>query len=118
MISRKRKAVFILAFSFIFAFYIKDRSVNAMSVPKRVTVNVGSVKTVKLKGNKTHFVSWSVSNGKIRIVKMSKKSVKIKGMKKGTAYLVVTTSSKTAKCKVKVKLKKKKTQTLVNTMIY
>lgn len=109
MISRKRKALFILAFSFIFAFYIKDRSVNAMSVPKRVTVNVGSTKTVKLKGNKSLFASWSVSNGKIRIVKMSKNSVKIKGMKKGTAYLVVTTSGKTAKCKVKVKLKKKKT---------
>lgn len=108
MISRKRKAVFILAFSFIFAFSIKDKSANAMSIPKKVTVNVGSTKTVKLKGNKSPFASWSVSNGKIRIVKMSKNSVKIKGMKKGTAYLSVTTSSRTAKCKVNVKLKKQK----------
>lgn len=109
MISRKRKAVFILAFSFIFAFYIKDKSVNAMSMQKKVTVNVGSTKTVKLKGNKSPFASWSVSNGKIRIVKMSKNSVKIKGMKKGTAYLIVNNSGRTAKCKVTVKLKKKKT---------
>ena len=77
MISRKRKAVFILAFSFIFAFSIKDKSANAMSIPKKVTVNVGSTKTVKLNGNKSPFASWSVSNGKIRIVKMSKNSVKM-----------------------------------------
>lgn len=108
MISRKRKAVFILAFSFIFAFSIKDKSANAMSIPKKVTVNVGSTKTVKLKGNKSPFASWSVSNGKIRIVKMSKNSVKIKGMKKGTAYLIVNNSGRTAKCKVTVKLKKEK----------
>ena len=109
MISRKRKAVFILAFSFIFAFYIKDRSVNAMSMQKKVTVNVGSTKTLKLNGNKSPFASWSVSNGKIRIVKMSKNSVKIKGMKKGTAYLIVKNTGRTAKGKVTVKLKKKKT---------
>lgn len=51
------------------------------------TIKVGDSYTVKLLNNKKK-VKWSTSNKNIKIVNKNNKQAKIKGIKKGTSYLI------------------------------
>ena len=57
-----------------------------VTLPKTAKVAVGAKKVLKLKNNK-RTVKWKVSKGKkyVKIVKKSKKSCTVKGIKKGNA---------------------------------
>ena len=66
------------------------------------TVTVGKTATIKLLNN-SKSVKWSTTNGKIKIIKKTKKYAKIKGVKAGNAYLKAKVGGKTYKCKVTVK---------------
>lgn len=47
-------------------------------------------------------VKWKASNKCIKIIKKNKKKAKIKGIKKGTAYLRAIVGKKVCKCRIKV----------------
>lgn len=66
------------------------------------TMYVGKTTKITLKNNKKK-VKWSVSNGKVKIVKSTKQYVKIKAVKKGTVTLKAKVGKKTYKCKITVK---------------
>ena len=67
---------------------------------ERQTIYVGE--TVKLKANKK--VKWSVSKKKIvKLTKVKKKSVVVKGLKPGTLYVKAKNGKKTKKVKITVK---------------
>ena len=70
------------------------------------TINVGDSCTIKLLNNSKK-VKWSVSNKNIKIISKNNKQAKIKGAKKGTAYLKAKVGKKTYQCKVTVKKKDK-----------
>lgn len=76
---------------------------------KKLTVQVGKTKTLKLKNNKKK-VKWTVVSGKTKIKLKSKKktSVKIVGKKKGTARVQARIGKKKYICKVTVKAAAKK----------
>ena len=69
------------------------------------TISIGQTCKVKLKNNKKR-VKWTVSGNKIKILKKTKTYAKIKGIKRGTAYLRAKVGRKTYKCKIVVKKKK------------
>ena len=69
------------------------------------TIPIGQTCKVKLKNNKKR-VKWTVSGNKIKILKKTKTYAKIKGIKRGTAYLRAKVGRKTYKCKIVVKKKK------------
>jgi len=73
--------------------------------PKSKTIYVG--KTIKLRSNKN--VKWSIAKGKgkIKLTAKKKKTVKVKALKAGTAY-VKAKQGKTVK-KIKIVVKKRKT---------
>lgn len=87
--------------------------INASAAPKvklsstKKTIEVGKTVKISLKNNKKK-VEWSVSNGKIKIVKKTNKYAKIKAIKKGTATLKAKVGKKTYKCKITVKKSSKK----------
>ena len=64
------------------------------------TLTVGKTATIKITGEKS--AKWSVSNGKIRIVKSTKTYAKIKAVSKGTSYLKAKVGNKTYKCKITI----------------
>ena len=79
--------------------------VNAASMKlnrKRVSINVGQVVTLKVKGTKKK-MKWTSSNKKIATV--SKKG-KVKGLKAGKATISVKVGKKSLKCRVIVKKKR------------
>ncbi|MCH5267688.1 MAG: hypothetical protein J1E62_05015 [Lachnospiraceae bacterium] len=73
---------------------------------KKLTVQVGKTKTLKLKNNKKK-TKWKIVSGKkyIKLKSKKKNSVKIVGKKKGTAKVRVTIGKKKLTCKVTVKKK-------------
>lgn len=75
--------------------------------PSKKTIYVGDSCALKLVNNNKK-VKWSVSNKNIKIISKNNKQVKIKGVKKGTAYVNAKVGSKTYKCKVTVNAKGKK----------
>lgn len=87
--------------------------INVNAAPKvklsstKKTIEVGKTVKISLKNNKKK-VKWSVSNGKIKIVKKTNKYAKIKAIKKGTATLKAKVGKKTYKCKITVKKSNKK----------
>ena len=68
------------------------------------TVQVGKTVKISVKNNKKK-VKWSVSNGKIKIVKKTNKYVKVKAVKAGTAVLRAKIGKRTYKCNFTVKKK-------------
>ena len=86
--------------------------INVNAAPKvklsstKKTIEVGKTVKISLKNNKKK-VKWSVSNGKIKIVKKTNKYAKIKAVKRGTATLKAKVGKKTYKCKITVKNKTK-----------
>ena len=69
------------------------------------TVQVGKTVKISVKNNKKK-VKWSVSNGKIKIVKKTNKYVKVKAVKEGTAVLRAKIGKRTYKCNFTVKKKR------------
>ena len=69
------------------------------------SVTVGQTVKISMKNNRKK-VKWSVSNGKIKIVKKTNKYVKIKAVKAGKATLKAKVGKKTYKCEITVKKKK------------
>ena len=78
---------------------------------KAITVKKGSCTTITLK-NARKKVVWKSSNSRlVKIIKTKGKyrsTVKIKGLKKGTAYITAKLGKKSYKCKVTVKYTKPK----------
>jgi hypothetical protein len=87
-----------------------DASSRLKVIPKSKTIYVG--KTVTLKANKK--VKWSIpkKNKTVKLISVKKKSVKVKGLKKGTVYVTARSGKKTKKIKIVVKkaVKKKESQ--------
>lgn len=86
---RKKYVAWLLAVALVAGVLPTDVSMAAKKVKlssKKVTVQVGKTKTLKLKNNKKK-AKWTVISGKKNIKLKSKKntSVKIVGKKKGTA---------------------------------
>lgn len=86
---RKKQVALLLAIAMLAGVLPADVSKAAKKVKlssKKVTVQVGKTKTLKLKNNKKK-AKWTVISGKKNIKLKSKKntSVKIVGKKKGTA---------------------------------
>lgn len=79
-----------------------------VTLPRTAKVVVGAKKVLKLKNNK-RAVKWKVSKGKkyVKIVKKSKKSCTVKGIKKGNATVRAVIGAKKYSCKVKVTAKAK-----------
>ena len=79
-----------------------------VTLPKTAKVAVGAKKVLKLKNNK-RAAKWKVSKGKkyVKIVKKSKKSCTVKGIKKGNATVQAVIGAKKYSCKVKVTVKAK-----------
>ena len=90
-----------------------------VTLPRNAKVVVGAKKVLKLKNNK-RVAKWKVSKGKkyVKIVKKSKKSCTVKGIKKGNATVQAVIGAKKYSCKVKVtakvknKVKKSKRQSV------
>ena len=103
----KKKALFCLVLLTLMMILIPHSEVNAAKTKMNVkskSITVGQTVKIKLLNNKKK-VKWSVSNGSIRITKKNKSYAKIKGIRKGTAYLKAKVGSKTYKCKITVKTK-------------
>lgn len=81
------------------------------------TVTVGKTATIKLLNN-SKSVKWSTTNGKIKIIKKTKKYAKIKGVKKGASYIKAKVGKKIYKCKVTVKNANNTKTTEKNTLSY
>ena len=79
-----------------------------VTLPRNAKVVVGAKKVLKLKNNK-RVAKWKVSKGKkyVKIVKKSKKSCTVKGIKKGNATVQAVIGAKKYSCKVKVTVKAK-----------
>ena len=79
-----------------------------VTLPRTAKVVVGAKKVLKLKNNK-RAAKWKVSKGKkyVKIVKKSKKSCTVKGIKKGNATVQAVIGGKKYRCKVKVTVKAK-----------
>ena len=79
-----------------------------VTLPRTAKVVVGAKKVLKLKNNK-RAAKWKVSKGKkyVKIVKKSKKSCTVKGIKKGNATVQAVIGAKKYSCKVKVTVKAK-----------
>ena len=79
-----------------------------VTLPRTAKVVVGAKKVLKLKNNK-RAVKWKISKGKkyVKIVKKSKKSCTVKGIKKGNATVRAVIGAKKYSCKVKVTAKAK-----------
>ena len=79
-----------------------------VTLPRTAKVVVGAKKVLKLKNNK-RAAKWKVSKGKkyVKIVKKSKKSCTVKGIKKGNATVRAVIGAKKYSCKVKVTAKAK-----------
>ncbi len=74
----------------------------SVKLDKSAKVKVSKTKTIKLKYN-TKKVTWSTDDSKIiRLSKKKKNSVKIKGLKNGTAKVFATIGKKTYVCNVTV----------------
>lgn len=88
-----------------------DAAAKKPSVTKKVTVNVGKTKTVKVTSKKkVKKTTWSLDKKGKKVVSLSKKkakSVKVKGKKAGkatlTAKIKVGKKTTKAKCKITVK---------------
>lgn len=82
---------------------VVKRSKSPVVMPFRKTIKVG--KTVKLKSDRD--VKWSVSNKKTaKLIKANKRTVTVKGLKAGTAY--VTAKAGRHKTKIKISIKGEK----------
>lgn len=100
-----------------------DAAAKKPSVTKKVTVNVGKTKTVKVTSKKkVKKTTWSLDKKGKKVVSLSKKkakSVKVKGKKAGkatlTAKIKVGKKTTKAKCKITVKAVSKPTPTPVIT---
>lgn len=79
-----------------------------VTLPRTAKVVVGAKKVLKLKNNK-RAAKWKVSKCKkyVKIVKKSKKSCTVKGIKKGNATVQAVIGAKKYSCKVKVTVKAK-----------
>lgn len=103
----KKKILYFLTLLTMLLILIPHSEVNAATTKMNVkskSITVGQTVKIKLLNNNKK-VKWSVSNGKIRITKKSKSYAKIKGIRKGTAYLKAKVGKKTYKCKITVKTK-------------
>lgn len=76
---------------------------TALRVTGSKSVNVG--KTITLKSNKK--VTWSIASGKsnVKLVSKKNKSVKVKGVKEGTAVIKARAGKKVKKVKITVRPK-------------
>lgn len=81
---------------------------------KKITVEVGSKETLKVKKAGKKKVKWSVKNGKkyISLSKKKKTSVVVKGKKAGKAVVQAKVGNKKLTCKVTVKKAKVKENTV------
>lgn len=100
----------ILVFAMVFSMFVsaavpaKAASKKLKLSSKKVTVQVGKTKTIKVK-NATKKAKWSVKSGKsvVQLTKKKKASVGIKGKKAGKAVVAAKVGKKTLTCKVTVK---------------
>lgn len=89
-----------------------DAAAMKPSITKKVTVNVGKTKTVKVKSKKkVNKTTWSLTKAGKKVVSLSKKkakSVAVKGKKAGKATLTakIKVGKKTYKMKCKITVKK------------
>mgnify|MGYP000845048913 CR=1 FL=1 len=108
---KKRFIVLTMILSMIAScFYMETKSEAAQLYTSVKNIQQGGKLTISLYfyyGSKKP--KWSTSNKKIKIVKRSKRSCTIKGVKKGTAYVKCKIGNKTYKRKVTVKAKSKVT---------
>ncbi len=76
----------------------------------KLTIKKGKTATLKVKNAKVK-AKWSIKSGKkvVKLTKKKKKSVKIKGLKKGSAVVMAKVGKKKLKCKVTVKNAKSST---------
>lgn len=76
---------------------------NVKLSKKKLQISVNSTKKLKLKNAKSK-TKWKLKSGKgiIKLTKKKKKSVKIKGLKVGTAIVVAKSAGKKYNCRVKV----------------
>lgn len=100
----------ILVFAMVFSMFVsaatpaKAASKKLKLSSKKVTVQVGKTKTIKVK-NAAKKAKWSVKSGKsvVQLTKKKKASVGIKGKKAGKAVVAAKVGKKTLTCKVTVK---------------
>ncbi|MDD6481665.1 MAG: hypothetical protein PUF65_05300 [Lachnospiraceae bacterium] len=110
----KRIIVMMMVLTMIFAAGnlnpVYGETTNSTQLSKtKVTLEQGKTKTISLLNNSEE-VKWTTSDKRIvKIVSSSKEKVKIKAVKKGTAYVKAKVGTRTYKCKVTVTKKKQLT---------
>ena len=105
-IMKKLRLIILLMVIMLLPMDAQAASKAKLSASKK-SVTVGQTVKISMKNNKKK-VKWSVSNGKIKIVKKTNKYAKIKAVKAGKATLKAKVGKKTYKCKITVKKKKTK----------
>ena len=98
---KKLRLVILLMVIMLLPMDAQAASKAKLSASKK-SVTVGQTVKISMKNNKKK-VKWSVSNGKIKIVKKTNKYAKIKAVKAGKATLKAKVGKKTYKCKITVK---------------
>ena len=102
---KSRRVSFILVIALLLLMILPVYKVDAASLSKtKATIKVGSSITIKVKG-KNKKVSWSKSNGNIKITKQNKKQATVRGIKKGKSILKAKIGKKVYKCTITVKSK-------------
>lgn len=104
-IARRMLAAVVMIVFLMVTILASTESVSAAAklkvTPAKKTIYVG--KTVTLKANKN--VKWSVASGKtvVKLTSKKKKTVKVKGLKAGSAVIKVTSGKEVKKVKITVK---------------
>jgi len=101
---KKLRLVILLMMIMLLPMDVQAASKAKLSASKK-SVTVGQTVKISMKNNKKK-VKWSVSNGKIKIVKKTNKYAKIKAVKAGKATLKAKVGKRTYKCTITVKKKK------------
>ncbi len=82
--------------------YDKQSQATNISAAEKI-IKVGKQAKIRIDNSNSKKIVWSVSNDKAIITKKNKKSVKIKGVKKGKCILKARVKGKTYKCKIIIK---------------
>lgn len=99
-------AIIMTACVFVTATSCAEAKTSVKLSAKKLTLNEGSAKILKLEGTKKK-VKFKITSGKsvVKLIRKSKTSVKITALKKGSAKIKATLGKKSYTCAVTVKAK-------------